>query len=99
MGEMSAHDIIIRPIITEATMIGVQERKYVFKVHPKANKIQIKEALKKLFGIDVRKVNTMHCKGRRVRYRYSRGFRPDWKKAIVSLEEDSKTIEFYDTLY
>lgn len=97
--KISAHDIIIKPIITEATMNGVQERKYTFKVHPKANKIEIKKALKELFDVDVEKVNTMNCKGRKVRYRYSRGFKPDWKKAIVSLAQDSKTIEFYDTLY
>ena len=68
----TVHDIIIKPIVTEASMNGVQQRKYTFKVHPKANKIEIKKALEELFGVDVLKVNTMNCKGRQVRYRYSR---------------------------
>ncbi len=95
----SAYDIIYKPLVTEATISGVQDRKYSFKVNVNANKIEIKMALKELFGVDVEKVNTMNCRGRKVRYRYSRGKKPDWKKAIVTLTQDSKTIEFYDNMY
>lgn len=95
----SAHDVIYKPLVTEATMRGVQERKYSFKVSVDANKIEIKKALKELFDVDIKKVNTMNCRGRKVRYRYSRGKKPDWKKAIVTLTENSKTIEFYDNMY
>lgn len=99
MEKRTAHDIIIKPIITEDSMKGIQDKKYVFKVRRDANKIEIKKALQELFGVKVEKVNTMNCKGRAVRYRQSRGYRQDWKKAIVKLFEDSKTIEFFDALY
>ncbi len=97
--ERSPYDIIYKPLVTEATMRGVQDRKYSFKVNVDANKIEIKKALKKLFDVDVKKVNTMNCRGRKVRYRYSKGKKSDWKKAIVTLAEGSKTIEFYDNMY
>ena len=94
-----AYDIILEPLISEKTMRGAQERKYSFKVDVNANKVEIKKALEELFGVDILKVNIMNCNGRSVRTRYSRGKRSDWKKAIVTLKENSKTIEFYDTLY
>ena len=95
----SVHDIIIKPIVTEAATFPKEEKRYVFKVAKSANKIEIKKALKELFDVDVKKVNTLNCKGRKGRFRFGRGKRPDWKKAIVTLKEDSKTIEFFDTLY
>ena len=95
----NVHDIIIKPIITEAATFPKEEKRYVFKVAKNANKIEIKKALKELFDVDVKKVNTLNCKGRKGRFRFGVGKRPDWKKAIVTLKEDSKTIEFFDTLY
>jgi large subunit ribosomal protein L23 len=94
-----SHDLIIKPIVTEASTRAIAANKYSFKVCKNANKIQIKKALEELFGVKVKKVNTMNCKGRYIRYRYSKGYRPDWKKAIVTLTEDSKSIEFFDNLY
>ena len=63
----TARDIIIKPIITEATTKAKEEKKYVFKVANTANKIEIKKALKELFDIDAEKVNTLNCKGRKNR--------------------------------
>ncbi len=93
---MLAQDIIIKPVITERSMEGLQDRKYTFRVAKDANKIMIKNAVEELFGVKVSKVNTMNVRGRVKRVGASKGKTPDWKKAIVTLAEDSKTIEFFD---
>ncbi len=92
----AAQDIIIKPIVTERSMDLLQERKYTFKVAKNANKIEIKNALVELFGVEVEDVRTMNVKGHEKRMGRYTGFRPDWKKAIVTLTENSKTIEFFD---
>ena len=89
-------DIIIKPIITERSMDALQTGKYTFKVDRNANKIEIAEAIEKLFDVKVAKVNTMNCNGRTKRVGRYVGKTADWKKAIVTLKEDSKTIEFFD---
>lgn len=94
-----AQDIVLRPIITERSMDGMQAKKYTFEVAKSSNKVEIKKAIEELFGVKVKKVNTMNCKGRYVRQGRQGGYRPDWKKAIVTLTEDSKTIEFFDNMY
>lgn len=96
--ERQPRDIILNPIITERSMKLMPEKKYSFKVLKDANKVEILKAVESLFSVKVLKVNTMNCKGRRVRYRHTRGYRPDWKKAIVTLKPDSKTIEFFDNM-
>ena len=93
-----ARDIILTPIVTECSMKLIPEKKYSFKVHKKANKVEIAKAIKELFKVDVLKVNTMNYKGRHVRHGRSGGYRSDWKKAIVTLKSNSKTIEFFDNL-
>ena len=95
---MTAHDIVIRPIITEASMAGLADKKYTFKVAKDSNKIEIAQAVEALFGVKVLKVNTMNCKGRAKRVGMNAGFQPDWKKAIVTLTEDSKGIEIFESL-
>ena len=95
---MFAQDIILKPIITEKSMSAQADKKYTFKVAKDANKIQIKQAVEELFGVDVEKVTTMNVRGRMKRVGLSRGMTPSWKKAIVKLTEDSKTIEFFDGL-
>ena len=97
--EKLAQDIIIKPMVTERSMLFVGDKKYTFRVCQKANKIEIKKAVEELFGVEVEKVNTQNCKGRTVRYRQNKGQRSDWKKAIVKLKPDSKTIEFFDNMY
>lgn len=93
-----AEDIILRPIITEESMMGTAMKKYTFKVAKDANKPEIAAAVEKLFGVKVAKVNTMNCKGHLRRYGRYEGYTPAWKKAVVTLTEDSKTIEFFDGL-
>ena len=94
-----AQDIILRPVITEESMMGTAEKKYSFKVAKDATKPEIKEAVEKLFGVKVAKVNTMNCKGHLRRYGRFEGYTESWKKAVVTLTEDSKTIEFFDGMY
>ena len=94
--ERLAQDIIVRPIITENSMEGIANRKYTFKVANFANKIEIKKAVEQLFGVKVEKVNTISVKGKKKRMGRSEGYTSDWKKAVVTLTSDSKTIEFFD---
>ena len=89
-------DIIIKPIITEASMMGVAFKKYTFKVATDANKIEIAKAVEELFGVKVAKVNTTTVNGKMRRYGRFEGYKASWKKAVVTLTEDSKTIEFFD---
>ena len=91
-----AQDIILRPIITEESMMGVSDKKYTFKVAKDANKIEISKAVEELFGVKVSKVNTMNVRGQMRRQGTSQGYTASWKKAIVTLTEDSKTIDFFD---
>ena len=94
---MISYDVIIRPIITERSMAGAAEKRYVFEVAPTAGKIEIKKAVEEIFGVKVAKVNTMHVPGKAKRLGAARpGRTKDWKKAIVQLTEDSKTIEFFE---
>ena len=94
--ERTAQDIIVRPIITENSMEGIADRKYTFRVANFANKIEIKKAVEQLFGVKVEKVNTISVKGKKKRMGRSEGYTSDWKKAIVTLTADSKSIEFFD---
>ena len=91
-----AQDIILRPVITENSMDGIADRKYTFEVAKDANKVEIKNAVEKLFGVKVAKVNTINVDGKLRRYGRFEGFTASKKKAIVTLTEDSKSIEFFD---
>ena len=94
---MIAHDIVIRPIITEKSMLGAVNKVYTFEVAKTANKIEIAKACEAIFmGIKVAKVNTVSVRGKWRRQRYKGGYTKSWKKAIVTLTEDSKPIEFFE---
>ncbi len=92
----TAEDIIIKPIITEASMAMGEQKKYVFAVLKTATKPEIANAVKELFKVDVKCVNTINMKKKPKRVRYRMGYTSEWKKAIVTLKADSKTIEFFD---
>ena len=91
-----AQDIILRPVITENSMDGIADRKYTFEVAKDANKIEIAKAVEELFGVKVPKVNTINVDGKLRRYGRFEGYTASRKKAIVTLTEDSKAIEFFD---
>ena len=95
---MFAEDIIIKPVLTEKGYDGIASKKYTFYVKKDANKTQIKLAVEKIFGVEVASVNTVTCKGKLKRMGRNQGYTPDRKKAIVTLKENSKTIEFFDAL-
>ena len=92
----TAQDIILKPIITEASMEDLRSGKYTFMVAKTANKTEVKDAVEEIFGVKVAKVNTMHVRGKSRRMGKYEGKTPDWKKAIVTLAEGSKTIAFFD---
>ena len=92
------YDVILKPVITETSMDNAQERKYTFKVATDANKTQVKLAVEEIFGVEVAKVNIMNVEGKLKRMGRYEGRRPASKKAIVTLTEKSKEIEFFSSL-
>ena len=93
----TAYDIIKRPIITEQSMESASFKKYTFEVAKDANKIEIAKAVEEIFGVKVAKVNTINMYGKEKRMgRYPAGRRASWKKAMVKLTADSKSIEFFE---
>ena len=99
---MVAHEIIIKPILTEKSYKGLANKTYTFKVAMDANKVEIKKAVEEIFDVKVEKVNTLIVKGREKSQNTKRGRTvgksSDYKKAIVKLTADSKTIAFFDSL-
>ncbi len=93
---MIAHDIIVRPIITEKSMMGIADKKYTFEIAKNATKIDVKNAVEEIFKVKVAKVNTVSVRGRLKRQGRTQGYTRSWKKAVVTLTEDSKSIEFFE---
>ena len=91
-------DIIIKPVITEASMDVLADKRYTFQVRSDATKPEIAKAVEAMFGVKVAKVNTINMKKKPKRLGVHFGYTSDWKKAIVTLTADSKTIEFFDGL-
>ena len=96
---MNARDIILAPVITEKSVTAMGDKKYTFRVASNTNKIEIAKAVEEIFGVKVAKVNTISMKGKKRRMGRFEGYTSDWKKAVVTLTEDSKTIEFFDGLF
>lgn len=95
----SAQDIILAPVITEKSMSAIALKKYTFKVAKTAGKIEIAKAVEELFdGVKVAKVNTINVLGRYRRQGYHDGYTPAWKKAVVTLTQDSKGIAFFESM-
>ena len=93
-----AQDIILKPIITEKSMDGIASKRYTFKVAVDATKPEIASAVEELFGVKVAKVNTINMKKKPKRMGYHFGYTAEWKKAIITLDESSKEIEFFNGL-
>ena len=93
-----AQDIIIKPIITEQSMMGVAFKKYTFKVAVDASKTEVRLAVEEIFGVEVKKVNIMNYDGKLKRMGRTMGRRAAYKKAIVTLTAGSKEIEFFQSL-
>ena len=94
--KLTSHDIIRKPVITEKSMAAMAEKKYTFIVQINANKVQIKKAVEEIFGVKVEKVQTLRTMGKTKRMGVHVGKRADFKKAVVTLTEDSKSIEFFE---
>lgn len=92
---MDARDLIKRPIITERSAELMEENKYVFEVDRRANKVEIRKAVEKMFDVKVEQVNTMNQTGKLKRVGRSVGRTQDRKKAIVKLTADSNPIDFF----
>jgi len=94
---MNARDIIRRPLVTEKSMAGVRVGRYTFEVDLRANKVQIRKAVEEIWSVQVSAVNTMRCHGKTRTVGRSKGRRPDWKKAVVTLREGNR-LEFFEGL-
>ena len=94
--KLTSHDIIRKPVITEKSMAAMAEKKYTFIVHMSANKVQIKKAIEEVFGVKVEKVQTIRTMGKTKTMGVHVGKRADQKKAIITLAQDSKGIEFFE---
>lgn len=93
---MVAQDIILRPVITEASMADMDDKKYVFDVAVNANKIQVRQAIEELFDVKVAKVNIMNVKPKKKRVGRYIGKTNKRRKAIIKLTEDSNEIKIFD---
>jgi large subunit ribosomal protein L23 len=89
-------DVIIEPLVTEKSTALTEQKKYSFVVDKRADKIEIKKAVEEIFGVKVKSVNTLSVKRKPKRLGVHRGYRPGWKKAIVTLHEGSKPIEIFE---
>ena len=94
----SATEIIVRPVITEKAMDGLASKRYTFEVKKDATKPEIAAAVEELFNVTVAKVNTINMKKKPKRLGYNFGYTAEWKKAIVTLTDSSKEIEFFNGL-
>ena len=95
---MKHYDIIRRPVLSEKSYSEIANKKYVFEVAVDTNKIEIKEAVEKAFGVKVEKVNTINVRGKLKRQGRTQGYTSKRKKAIVQLTKDSKAIEIFENL-
>ena len=91
-------DIILRPLLTEKSYATIKDKKYTFVVAKDANKTEIKLEIEKRFDVQVEKVNTLNCHGKLKRMGRTQGYTSDYKKAVVTLKKDSKSIAFFDSL-
>ncbi|MCQ2554457.1 MAG: 50S ribosomal protein L23 [Clostridia bacterium] len=94
----SAYDVILKPVISEQSMDMAATKKYTFKVASDANRTEVKKAVEEIFGVSVKKVNIVNCDGKLKRMGRTSGMTPAYKKAIVTVSEDSKEIEFFQGL-
>ena len=95
---MKTYDIIKKPILSEKTYAGIQDKKYAFVVDKNSNKVEIKYAIEQIFGVKVKSVNTVNVNGKLKRQGKTQGYTSDYKKAYVTLTADSKAIEFFESL-
>lgn len=91
-------DIIKRPIITERSSDMMAQLKYTFEVDLRASKTEIKQAVEQIFKVKVKKINTLRMPAKPKRYGRYNGYTSEWKKAYVQLTEDSKPLEFFETV-
>lgn len=92
---MDARDVIKRPIITEASMYVMDDKKYTFEVDVRANRTQVKKAVESVFGVKVEKVNIMNTPRKLKRMGRYQGYTKKRRKAIVKLTADSNEIELF----
>lgn len=93
---METRDVILRPVITEASMADMDSKRYTFDVDTRATKTQVKLAIEDIFDVKVAKVNIMNVKGKKKRMGRYEGFTKKRRKAIVTLTADSKEIKFFE---
>ena len=94
---MSLHpnEVLLAPVVSEKSYSLIADRKYSFRVHPKAHKTQVRQAVEELFNVKVERVNVSQVKPKPKRRGLHRGTKPGWKKAVVQVREGD-TIEIFE---
>jgi large subunit ribosomal protein L23 len=92
----SPRDVIVRPVVSEKSYAGIEQNTYTFLVDAHSNKTEIKEAVQQIWDVRVTSVNTLHRRGKVKRRGFTKGKRPDEKRAIVTLAEGD-SIEIFET--
>lgn len=93
---MAAHDIIVRPMVTEQSMNLMEDKKYTFEVATHANKIAVRQAIEEIFDVKVKEVNILNVRGKKKRYGRYEGYTKKIRKAIVTLTSDSDEIKIFE---
>ncbi|MEJ1324730.1 50S ribosomal protein L23 [Latilactobacillus sakei] len=93
---MEARDVILRPVVTESSMVAMDDKKYTFDVDVRANKTQVRYAIEEIFGVNVKNVNIMNVRGKLKRQGRYAGYTKKRRKAIVTLTADSKEIKIFE---
>jgi large subunit ribosomal protein L23 len=92
---LDPREVVIAPVVSEKSYSLIEDNKYSFRVHPKAHKTQIRQAVEELFDVHVEAVNIVKVKPKPKRRGWHRGTKPGWKKAIVQLQEGDR-IEIFE---
>lgn len=98
MNNMNAYDIIIKPVMSEKSLGGIEAKRYTFYVNIHATKTEVKAAVQEIYGVQVEDVNTIKCRGKLKRQGKNSGYTPDFKKAVVQLTAKSKAITAFESL-
>jgi large subunit ribosomal protein L23 len=93
--QLEPHQVVLRPLVTEKGVYhSTEHNQYAFEIHPQASKLDVKLAIEALFNVKVLKVRTQTRLGKPRRYRFRKGYTKDWKKAVVTLDSESR-IDFF----
>lgn len=93
---MHIRDVIVTPVITEKSHMNIEKGKYTFKVATRATKIDVRNAVEKIFNVDVEQINIQNNRAKRKNFGRYVGNSPAWKKATVTVKKGQKIDQFFE---